>query len=325
TRQAMAEVLQLEDMDLETVNAAFAELKTILQNPDPAVELDIANSIWARQGLPFKEEFLDRNREFYQAAVEELDFDHPEAASTINDWVSERTRGKIEQIVDDEIDPQTVMFLINAIYFNGQWGREFDPQDTRDETFFTADGTELTHPFMHQSDTYRHCETDDFQAVSLPYGESERINMYIFLPAEHSSLEEFIDGLDAQTWAGYLASFAEAEGDIALPRFTFEYEAALKEVLNAMGMEVAFDPARADFGAMYPITPGQNLYIEEVKHKTFIDVNERGTEAAAVTSVEIRMESYVEKFQLQANRPFFFAICDDLTDTILFMGSVHTP
>ena len=325
TREAMAEVLQIADMDLETVNRAFAELRTILQNPDPAVQLDIANSIWAREGLAFKEDFLQRNQQFYEAAIEELDFDDPEASSIINNWVKEQTRDRIEEIVDEDIDPSTVMFLINAIYFNGEWGHKFDPEHTQDASFFLPDGTQVTRPFMHQEDTYRYHEKDSFQAIALPYGEGDRISMYIFLPAEDSSLEDFLGGLNTETWSEHMTAFREMEGEISLPRFTFEYESGLKETLKALGMEVAFDPREADFGAMYPIRAGENLYIEDVKHKTFIDVNEQGTEAAAVTSVEIRMESAMETFQMDMNRPFFFAICDDLTGTILFMGSLVTP
>ncbi len=325
TREAMAEALQIADMDLETVNRAFAELRTILQNPDPALELDIANSIWAREGLPFKEDFLQRNQQFYEAAIEELDFDDVEASSIINNWVREQTRNRIEGIVDDEIDPETVMFLINAIYFNGQWGEAFDPDSTEDASFFAADGTGITRPFMHQADTYRYYEQDDFQAVALPYGEGNRMSMYIFLPRESSSLEDFVGGLNAETWSQHIASFEKMEGDISLPRFTFEYETGLKDTLAALGMEVAFDPGKADFGAMYPTSPSDNFYIQDVKHKTFIDVNEQGTEAAAVTSVEMGIVSLPQKFQMNMNRPFFFAIYDDLTGTILFMGSLATP
>ena len=325
TREAMAEALQIADMDLETVNRAFAELRTILQNPDPALELDIANSIWAREGLPFKEDFLQRNQQFYEAAIEELDFDDAGASSIINNWVREQTRNRIEGIVDDEIDPETVMFLINAIYFNGQWGEAFDPDSTEDASFFAADGTGITRPFMHQADTYRYYEQEDFQAVALPYGEGDRMSMYIFLPAVDSSLEDFLANLDAQAWSQYISSFGKMKGDISLPRFTFEYETDLKDTLAALGMEVAFDPARADFGAMYPTSPSENLYIQDVKHKTFIDVNEQGTEAAAVTSVEFGIVSLPQTFQMDMNRPFFFAIHDDLTGTILFMGSLATP
>ena len=324
TRAAMAQALQLKEMSLEDLNAAFADLRSILQNPDPRVELSIANSLWARAGVAFHEDFLERNRNFYDARVTELDFDHPDAAKTINDWVREQTRGKIEKIVEPPIHPLTVLYLINAIYFNGAWSEEFDEKLTRELPFTLADGENRNHPIMYKEGEFRYLDGEGFQAVALPYGENGRISMYVFLPDRDSSLEKFYKSLTPENWAQWMESFRSLEGEVGLPRFKFSYEASLNDYLKALGMGVAFDMAAADFSAMRPVPP--QLFIADVKHKTYIDVNEKGTEAAAVTSVEIRDTSApLDRFSMIADRPFCFAIVDDQTGSLLFIGSLTDP
>lgn len=323
TRRAMAEALLLQGMSLEEINKAFADLKTILQNPDPKVELAVANSLWAREGQAFNEDFLQRNRDYFGAKTAELNFSLPGAADEINGWVKEQTRGKIEKIVDPPIDPMTVLFLINAIYFKGDWSEPFDAKQTREIPFTLSDGTKKQHPLMFIDGDFRSLKTEQFEAVSLPYGNTGRVSMYLFLPAADSSLTNFYSELNRQNWDSWMNAFSEQQAEIGLPRFKFEYEATLNDALKALGMEEAFDPGAADFSGMRPEPP--NLYISDVKHKTFVEVNEEGTEAAAVTSVEVRLTSMPEMFSLIIDRPFFFAIVDNQTGTILFMGSVSDP
>jgi serpin B len=327
TKDAMAGTLELQGMNLDEVNRANLALKKMLENPDSAVALSIANSLWAREGLPFKPDFIQRNKDFYEARITNLNFDDPSAAPTINGWVSDNTKGKIRQIVDAPIDPSTILFLINAIYFKGAWTREFDKAQTVDGRFTPLNGSGKMHPMMHQSGEYPYLQGGNFQAVSLPYSKG-RLGMYIFLPDEGSSLAEFQRGLNADSWSRWMSQFQTREGDIALPRFKLEYEANLNNVLMALGMGIAFDGGRANFGKMFPITAAQNVFISKVKHKTFVDVNEEGTEAAAVTSVEVGITSIreePERFRFIVDRPFFFAIRDNQTGTILFMGSIVDP
>ncbi len=323
TRQAMKEALRLQGMTRQDLNKAFADLNSILLNPDPKVELAIANSLWAREEVDFHEDFLHRNRDYFGARITVLNFNDSGAADTINAWVKEQTRGKIEDIVEQPIDPLTILFLINAIYFKGEWSEQFDPSLTRNIPFYSADGSSNEHPVMFQSKEYRYLKENGFQVVSLPYGKNERVSIYIFLPEPEVAIEDFYQQLTADNWQRWMNSFTVMEGDVGLPRFKFEYETSLKEVLEDLGMGVAFDPAAADFSGMRPTPP--DLFISEVKHKTFIEVNEEGTEAAAATSVEVRVTSMPVKFNLIADRPFFFAIVDDKTATILFMGSVLDP
>jgi serine protease inhibitor len=325
TQKAMAEALQLQGMSLEEINSAFADLLSILQNPDPRVELAVANSLWTRAGEPFHEDFLQRNRDYFRAELAEIDFAAPEAAQTVNDWVKEQTRDKIEEIVEAPIDPRTIMFLINAIYFNGAWTAEFNTDLTREIPFTLPGGKSKDHPVMFQEGEYRYLDGEGFAAARLPYGKNERIGMYVFLPDRDSSLADFYNELNAANWRRWISSFQVREGEIGLPRFKYEYETSLNESLKALGMAVAFKEEEADFSGMRPVPP--NLYISEVKHKTFIEANEAGTEAAAATSVEVRVTSMPmdNNFTLIVDRPFFFSIVDTQTGAMLFMGSVTDP
>ena len=323
TRSAMEETLLLQGMSMDEINAAFADLLTILENPDPEVELAVANSLWAREGVDFNEDFLQRNRDYYKAEIAELDFSDEDAADQINAWVKEKTRDKIEEIVEAPIAQETILFLINAIYFKGEWSEPFDTELTREIPFNLPDGSQKNHPVMFRKYDFRYLENDLFQAVSLPYGKNERVSMYIFLPAEGVKLEELYEDMNSTNWENWLNSFRVMEGEVGLPRFEFDFEISLNETLKTLGMGIAFDDEAADFSGMHPIPP--RLYISEVKHKTFVAVNEEGTEAAAATSVEIAVTAMPESFTMIADRPFFFAISDDMTGTILFMGSVNEP
>jgi len=325
TAQAMARALEIQGIPMAELNQAYAESKTALENPDAKVQLEIANSLWARQGLAFKPDFLQRTKDFFSAEVTALNFDDPSAAATINRWVSEKTKDKINKIVD-RIDGNSILFLINAIYFKGTWTKEFDKAKTKEDNFTPATGGQKRVPMMSQSGSYKYFENADFQAVSLPYG-GGRASMYIFLPAKGKGLSEFQKNLTAANWENWMNEFHQNDGDIALPRFRLEYEATLNDALKALGMGVAFDEGRANFSQMIQQS-GQNVFISQVKHKTFVDVNEEGTEAAAVTSTEMRTTSAMrprERFNMVVDRPFFCAIRDNQTGTVLFMGSIADP
>lgn len=322
TAAAMAGVLRFQGMSPEEINTAFADLRTILQNPDPQVELALANSLWARRGAGFYEDFLQLNRNYYGAEVAELDFDRPEAAATINRWVEEQTNGRIKDLIEPPIDLQTVLFLINALYFNAAWTEPFDPEQTREIPFYLPDGSSKDHPVMFREGEFQALTGEGFQAVCLPYGKKGRIGMYLFLPEQGRSLENFYEQLTPSSWSSWLESFGETEGFVGLPRFKIEYESSLNDVLKELGMAIAFDETAADFSRMRSVPP--RLFIKEVKHKTFVEVNEKGTEAAGATSVEIAEES-APAFNLVVNRPFFFSIVDNQTGSILFMGSVTNP
>lgn len=324
TEQAMTNTLQLQGLDSESINTGYAGLRHALQTSDPKVTLTIANSLWARQDVPFKQDFLQRNTQFFGAQVSTLDFTDPNTLTTINQWVNTNTNGKISKILD-EINQDMVLFLINAIYFKGTWQTEFDPSRTRDGTFYFATGGEKQIPMMTRSGDYPYYENYEakFQAISLPYGDG-RMSMYIFLPYRESDLNTFLEGLNTENWEAWTSQFHEQEVFLSMPKFKLEYEKTLNNPLQSLGMGIAFAPGLADFSRMADLEVlGKNLYIGEVLHKAVVEVNEEGTEAAAVTSVGVRATSAPPEFM--ANRPFFFAIRDNETKTVLFMGTVVDP
>ncbi len=321
TQTAMANALQLNGLTLADLNQANANLNIALTNPESPVQLTVANSLWAKQGVPFKPDFLERNRTVYHAQVTALDFADPAAPQIINAWVKDKTQGKITGVVD-RLNPDNVMFLINAIYFNGKWAKAFDPKLTTEQPFYLSDGTSKLHPLMVQSDRYPYYETEQFQAVSLPYG-SGRMSLYLFLPKSTSSLKAFYQTLTAEHWQTWMGRFSKQQGTVRVPKFKLAYDVELKTALSTLGMGLAFDASQADFSHLSE----RVTHIDQVKHKTFVEVNEVGTEAAAVTSVGISVTSVMpdRPFQMTVDRPFFLAIRDNQTKAVLFMGSMVDP
>ncbi|UCH84731.1 MAG: serpin family protein, partial [Candidatus Latescibacterota bacterium] len=304
--------------------SAMASLISTLERADSSVEITIANSLWGRDGFEFAHEFLKTNKAYFGAEVTTLDFDDPKSAQTINRWVEEATQGKIDSIVE-RIPPHIVLFLINAIYFNGQWQFEFDPSMTQDQTWHLSDGGEETAAMMTRFGSYLYLRREGFQAVRLPYG-TGRLAMYVFLPDSPSGLEQLLAGLNVDTWSQWIASFRSKDGVVMLPRFKIEYMSRLNSALEAMGMGVAFQEGRADFSGM-PAAPA-DLFVSEVIHKAVVEVNEEGTEAAAVTKVSIGVTSVQpeeERFEFVADHPFFFVIYDELSQSILFLGILNNP
>jgi serine protease inhibitor len=324
TQQEMAKALELQGLTLQQINSSNAALKALLENPDPKVQLAIANSLWANQNASFNPDFLQRNRDFYQAKIANLNFTDAQAPGTINDWVKQNTGGKIEKIVQ-KINPDQALFLVNAIYFKGSWTNEFDKQETREYPFLLASGQQKQHPMMSQKGKYKYLENQEFQAVNLPYGNNGRISLYVFLPKQNSNLKAFSQTLKAENWDKWMSQFSKREGSIRLPKFKIDYDITLNNTLKALGMGQAFS-SKANFSGM---GNGKNLAISEVKHKTFVEVNEQGTEAAAATSVGIMplsasIPTYAP-FQMIVDRPFFCAIRDNQTGSIVFMGSIAEP
>jgi serine protease inhibitor len=320
TQSAIANTLEIANIPLEQVNQGHSNLRKSLANADPKVQVNIANSLWLNKTTAFLPNFIQRVAESYSAELTQLDFNDPNSLSTINNWVKTNTNDKIEKIVD-RVDPNQIMFLINAVYFKGLWAKPFAKDATKEAAFTLIDGSTKQHPLMNQFGDYRYYETDTFQAVSLPYG-AGRWSFYVFLPKPNVTLASFYENLTPENWEQWLNQFRLVPGSITLPRFQLEYEMVLNETLKSLGMEVAFDPEKADFSGI----TAEDAYISQVKHKTFIEVNEEGTEAAASTSVGIVATSAPPPpFKMVVDRPFFSAIRDDQTGTILFMGSVVNP
>jgi len=302
------------------INASYRSLIDMLRSLDPTVDFRIANSIWYRAGFPFEASFLDESKQFFDARVAALDFSAPSAAPTINDWVKQSTNGKIPSIVEGPIADDVVMYLINAIYFNGAWTTRFDKSLTRPDQFTTIGGTTVTVAMMHQTDTIRVAETADAQVIDLPYG-GGAFTMTILVPRAGKSIGTLVSSLSAASWEGAVAGASARSVELVMPKFTLRWEALLNDPLRALGMRQAFEGDVADFTRMSKAA-GDRLYISRVKQKSFVDVHEEGTEAAAVTSVEIRVTCTCGPQSIRVDRPFVFVIRERLSGTILFIGKI---
>lgn len=319
TKSEMAQCLNLDGMPLPEVNESYRNLTRALQNADDQVTMEIANSIWYRNTFSVEDAFIQVNREYYDAGVSPLDFSNTEAAKeTMNNWVANKTHDKIEKIVD-YINPQDVMFLINAVYFNGQWKYQFDEALTSDKPFYTRDEETLMAPFMQLEEDFLFLENDICSGVELPYGRGN-FTMVLLLPDEGYFPEDIVNSFTAESWDNMISEGTSKEILVALPKFKFSYKKRLNQTLQNLGMEKAFDGNAANFEK---INRNGGLFISRVKHKSFIDVNEEGTEAAAVTSVGVSFTSMPD--QISFNRPFVFAIREQSTNTILFSGIVERP
>lgn len=323
TKAAMEKTLEFNGIGIDNLNSASKDLMGFFDNVDPKVKVAIANSIWGRKGISFKDSFLGLMKGTYQAKVSSLDFADVNSAKTINAWVSDNTNGKIKEIVQSPIPPEIVMYLINAVYFKGDWNVAFDQKLTQPRDFSLPSQSKVRAPMMEQDGKFDYLENVDFQAVRLPYGENKRLAMYVFLPKD---LNKFTESLSSENWKKWTEGFKETKGTVILPKFKIEYEKKLKGVLTSLGMGVAFQD-NADFGGM---RDEKDLKISEVLHKTFVEVDEKGTEAAAVTSVVMKeidtaIPDKTETFYMEVNHPFFFAIHDSKSGELLFAGLINNP
>lgn len=318
----MAAVLGLQGLRLEQVNRANQALLGHLANLDPSLELAMANSLWLNQNLPVHWEFVDQVRLIYGAEVANLDFADPDAVRQINQWVSRQTRDRIPTILDT-IPPQQLLFLLNAVYFKGAWTRPFNPDLTRDRPFTLTDGTVLNLPTMEQRGDYLYLETNALQVVSLPYG-NQSLSLDIILPAPTGNLEQMIPHLTVDTWEAWSQELRSRPGRIQLPHFEMTYEANLIPALESLGMGIAFSD-QADFSGLTSLQAA----INQVRHKTYLEVTEKGTEAAAATSVGITVTSAPmaaeQPFEMVIDRPFAMVLRDRQSGTLLFLGIVRDP
>jgi len=321
TQAQMRRTLGFGDLTMDQINEAYRGLIDLLVGLDPRVDYSNANSIWYREEFPFEESFFQTARDYFDAEVAGLDFTDPASLDTINGWVSQSTKGKIESIIE-KIGSLDVMFLINAIYFKANWVYAFDSEDTVAAAFHCADGTEQSVMMMSRSCRGRYQYNDLFEAADLRYG-GGAYSMVVLLPREDRTLDEVLAALSASQWDEWMDGFVEHEEfNLDMPRFRLEYSALLNDTLAAMGMPDAFDPKVADFTGMSR-DHGLELFISRIQQKTFLDVNEAGTEAAATTAVTVTYESATPG--LYIDRPFLFAIRERFSNTTLFIGTIGAP
>ena len=326
TKTEMENTLKLNGLTAEQINNSYKMLIAALQSLDEDVVFELANAIFYANGFQVEVPFLSTNKDYYDAKVESLNFSSPSSVKHINDWVAEKTHDKIEKIVES-LSPDDRMVLLNAIYFNGIWSVKFDEDGTKMRNFNKKDGTLYEVPTMNKEDKLEYSFNSLFSAVKLPYG-SGQYNMIVLLPETNKNSADIIDGLSADNWNEWMEDFkTEEHVVVSMPRFKFAFELKLNDVLKKMGMQKAFVSSQSDFTK---ITDDKTLYISSVVHKSFIDVNENGTEAAAVTSVTFSTTSagsgdQIQKIYFTVDKPFVFAITEKDTDAILFLGEVQNP
>ena len=324
TALEMKDVLGFGAYSFKDMNAYFEKMCTALPKADKLTETGIANSIWIRNGFPVLDSFKETVRSYYLAEIANLDFSSPAAVKTINDWCASKTNGKIDTIIE-EIPAQMIMYLINALYFNGTWTLEFSKDYSYDGPFMSEQGSSTITRFMMQTGEFAYTANDYFAIAELPYG-NEAFSMVVLLPREGVIMDKALEGFTLDNWSRWLSGLSSSKSNltVVLPKFIFKYEKDLIPTLQAMGMVLPFMEGAADFGNLSPVG---GLYIGLVKQKTYIDVSEKGTEAAAVTivGVEKTASGPDDPIPFIVNKPYFYLIREKSTGAILFMGRMIAP
>ena len=288
-------------------------------------ELRVANALWGQEGYEFLEEFLELIKTNYGGRLNEVDFVRAAetARKTINTWVEKETNDKIKNLIQKGVlDSMTRLVLTNAIYFKGNWARQFKENRTKDAPFTLSDGRKVDVAMMNQTGQFNYMETESFQGLELPYVDDE-LSMIILLPNEFDGLDEFEKTLTSGNLSKWMDELHNREVRVSIPKFKMTSQFALASVLKSMGMIDAFSP-NADFSGM---NGRRDLFISAVIHKAYVDVNEEGTEAAAATAVTMKLTSIgpsrIPVFC--ADHPFLFIIRDNHSGSILFIGRVMNP
>ena len=323
TYDDMKNTLELNGLTEQDINEAYKSLIDLLLNLDDEVIIEIANSIWPREGYSVLPSFMEVNQEYFYSEVKPLDFNRTDVVDIINTWISEKTHGKIENMLD-YIPPDAVMYLINAIYFKGTWTYQFDKDFTQTDYFFTTPSEPTECLFMKISDTWLYYRDDELEMVDLPYGDS-LYSMTVMLPGVNQTVDNFISQLTPEKLESYLNDLDYNFGTITMPKLKLNYKLLMNKVLTDLGMGVAFNPKLADYTR---INADRGLWINRVIHQSFIQVDEEGTEAAAATIVEFcgtTSTSSNSDFQMYINRPYIFIIRERVKNTILFIGKITKP
>lgn len=318
TKTAFENTLKYDQASLEEINTVNQALIQNLASQSSGARFEIANSSWIRDGFTVKQDFIKRLEDYYYATSDVLNFNDPTAVDIINDWVSDKTHGKIDKIVES-IPGNAVLYLINALYFNAKWKYEFKTKDSKEDDFNLLSDEKKKVTFMNMNSTLDYFENDLFSSVILPYKE-DKFNMVILLPQKGKGIQDIVKEMDQENWTNWQSEYKSRNIRISMPKFKFSYKESLNESLQAMGLGIAFSNS-----ATFNNISNSLLKISKVLQKTYIDVNEKGTEAAAVTSIEI-VNTSLPTYQLfLANKPFLFAITEKETNSICFIGKLGDP
>jgi serine protease inhibitor len=331
TKQEMLAALSLSASQISAINAANAQLIKMIRTPANSITLSVADSLWVNsRRATLLPDYSKRMQASYAAEMADLDFSNPSAPQRINSWASKETQGKIPKVID-RIDPAELVLLLNAVYFKGQWTHKFDEAKTRQSDFTLDGGSVKQVARMAQSGRFEYFETPQMQAIRLPFGEGDLV-MEVLLPAKSSSLGALEAQLAPEHWKDWRAQYAQRSGTIELPRFELKSNYRLNGPLQALGMSRAFDSNGAQLAGMLSSAPGQprpgRVSISSVLQSTYWKVDEEGSEAAAVTTTQIRATAVArpsQPFRMVVDRPFFCTIEDRRSGALLFVGAIHNP
>ena len=315
TKSEMENTLKMGGMSVEEINEYYRILQTTLPTIDPTTKLTLANSLWYRSGFQVKQDFLKVNINYFNAYVRELDFSKAWAVDTINQWCAKKTNNLIPSVLD-AIPDEAVMYLINAIYFKGIWRHQFEKKNTKQTDFTNEAGEKVKVNMMFQKDTFAYAENEKAQYLDMPYG-NKAFSMTVILPKNGNTTADLLEYLTVDQWNSILQNLSMREVEVYFPRFSSKNKFLLNDPLIDMGMKLAFTD-NADFTNI----ANENLFISRILHNTYIEVTEEGTEAAAVTVVEVGYTSVPIIPEFRVNKPFLFVIRENSTGVILFMGKM---
>lgn len=319
TRTAMMNALRTGSETPESINKAYQDLTKALLNVDKRVLISIANSIWIEDNFPVKKNFKDILTEYYSAEGRSFDINDSGVPGEVNSWIEGKTNGLIKNMLDG-LDPATVMLLINAIYFKGQWSSQFDKSLTAPADFYKTPEQSISVQMMNQKNNYNIFKGSGFTLAEFPYGQGNYV-MDVILPDANSNLNDITQNLSSDNFDSYIENLHGQEVQLSFPKFKYGYKKELKDILSDMGMGIAFSEA-ADFSNISDI----DILISFVLHQAFIETNEEGTEAAAATIVGISTTSMPSgPMVLKLDRPFLYVIRETTTNSILFMGRLSDP
>ena len=324
TRTEMINVLGLADFSESEINAYYQKISHDLLEIDPTTEMDIANSIWVRNTLPIKSHFIETGKQYFDAEVQALDFKSSNAANIINKWCADKTKNRINNIVANPMADE-MMFLINALYFKSKWQLEtrFDKDKTKSDDFTKTGNQKKKVNMMEQTTFLPYYADQHLQCVEIPYG-NQAFSMVALLPPENENINRLIEYLGHVKWQNIVDGLQKQKVWLKLPRFKFECELPLNQPVMNVGMKLIFDTTRAGFANISDV----DLAVSDIKQKTFVEVNEEGTEAAAATSMIVvtgAVIKSIEPVRFFADRPFLFLIREKSTGVILFIGRVDDP
>lgn len=318
TADAFQQVMHFENLTKDEINEFYQRLITYLASETNGSVMEIANSIWIEQTFPVKQNFITLNQNTFGARLQNLDFSNQQSVTTINNWVAEKTHNKIPFILES-ISPEEKLFLINALYFNAKWKTQFETSQTTSQDFYKTPSEVISVPFMHHTFEVDYLQNATFSSIILPY-KSDKFSMVVLVPNENYTVNDVVTQLTAANWNQWLAQYQKQKVEIYLPKFKYSFEKSLSNDLIDLGLGIAFTDS-ADFSGI----SDTNLNISKVLQKTYIDVDEQGTEAAAVTAIGIGVTSVPDYPVFRANRPFVYVIRENTSGAICFIGKTGLP